>query len=166
MSKEIIEFLKSNRVPYYLWTPEEREVADRIPRRWWLCSISNLPDFDPVSTRLEEELGAGGGADGTIYRLKPDYEPEPESGWVEYDVSKSGSYFEFCRPIGMGQFDCFRINELPGMVGFGGIMYEDCECGSMADAGMTGKFHMTPPEPCEKHGPHKPIKVRFWRQKE
>ena len=70
--KELIEQLKQNRVPYYLWTDEERAVADLIPRKWWLCDVLKNGDFEPCydpKTTLGDNA-----AERSVYRLKPGYE--------------------------------------------------------------------------------------------
>jgi hypothetical protein len=54
--------------------------------------------------------------------------------------------------------------EAPGMVGFGGV-YQVSPCACDCEAGGVGEGWYRTMIFCEKHGPWKPTKVRFWEVK-
>lgn len=155
--EEIIGYLKSNTTIYGLWPEEVRKVADVIERKnflWW-----DVQEHRFVPTRFAKNLSIGE-MKWLVFRLSPDYQPTKKAGWVEYEVYPS---------FGEWMFDLPPKKEMPlkwadGMIGFGGVLYKDCSCNDLK-AYHPEPWFMSPPAPCEKHGPHKPVKVRFWREK-
>jgi len=155
--EQIIEYLKQNTTIYDLWPEEVRRVADGIERKYFLLHergrFQRLRD-DPDET-LEET-----GYWSSVYRLSPDYQSPKKAGkWVEYDVGMNAVGLWQVKEDSRGDFiQGFILHEACVKRGFGGILYEDCECSPEP----LKKWWMFPPAPCEKHGPYKPLKVRFW----
>ena len=160
--EEIISYLKSNTTIYDLWPKEVRKVADGIERKWW--QVRRCGEFIYLLIDTPETLGDLNDWE-SVYRLSPDYHPPKKAGWVEYDVV-CNDYGEYVTTgvVVFGTFLASGLRTLAYQKGFGGVMYEDCECNDLK-AYHPEPWFMSPPAPCSKHGPHKPIKVRFWKEK-
>lgn len=180
----IIERLKTNTSAFGLMDDELKQVAEKIPRTWFdiFC-----PDMLWKRTDQTFEWDDETTSKNTItYRLRADYvcqhptttkrivpeandvtmccwcgieiQPEKKAGWVEHDVIARSGVYRLLLGID-GAFDLFFVC---GMPGFGGIKYENpCKC----DRVSAGQFWMRAPEPCETHGPWKPVSVRFFKEK-
>ncbi len=169
----IIERLKNNTAAFGLMDEELRAAAEEIGavkflRFFGLNFLQNTQCFAPAET----------------YRLSDDYvcqhphksvdtginvieclwcgaviEPEKSKmRWVEYPVSGFGKYWAF-----HFQDVRHRVDAASGMVGFGGIKWvRPCSCEGTPD--ISGWFVTHLPEPCEEHGPYKPVAARFWQE--
>ena len=156
---EIIEQFKQNRVQYFMWTDEEKSVANNILRKWWFVIYKDT--LEPLECNPNQTLGQSYYG-REIYRLVSDYQPEPESPWNEYEVKVRNGGIYYFEPEGDSRCELAWGMSL---VGFGGVKYEECKCGHLERSCGLGRFRTYPPHPCDDCGPHKPIKVRFWRQK-
>lgn len=159
--EQIIEYLKQNTTIYDLWSEEVKQVADKIERKWW--DIRDRGRF--VKVNATPALNLEQCCDWlAVYRLSPNYQPPKKAGWVEYDIGMNAIELWQVKEDGRGDFiQGFILHEACVKKGFGGVLYEDCDCRQPRPSHV-GVFLMTPPTPCEKHGPHKPVKVRFWKE--
>lgn len=170
----IIERLKSNTSPFGLMVPELREVAEKIGKQqmfeyfingmWWLGGEEDF--WVHYTYRLRADFRCQHPETKKHHCMNvqiccwcgAEIEPEKKPEWVECEIEKHCFRYGFNGPE---EGEYARLDAAPGMVGFGGIRYEaPCECGRS----MVREFYMAAPEPCEQHGPCRPVAVRFWRE--
>jgi hypothetical protein len=169
----IIERLKTNKEAFGLMDAELQEAAEKIGKK----------EFNHFTGKATwSERGGDSWLITGVYRLRADYqcqhperrkfanapsecawcgveiEEEKKAGWVESKIiSHQGRYSV---DFGAGVHSLPYLQELPGMVGFGGIKYQPiCKCSA-----PMGETWRCVPYICETHGPWKPIAVRFWKE--
>lgn len=160
---EIIEALKKNEREFFFLTDEQKIVALQIGKKNFL--------FHEDGGKFSVPNSSYGFIDATMYRLRPDYQPEPEKpkmGWVEYPVNTVGNDERYAFSVGglekrMDQ-TAIPLQNAFGMVGFGGIKFRCCSHFSTEDGNLSD-WLTDIPSPCDECGPHIPIAVRFWEAK-
>ena len=101
-----------------------------------------------------------------VYRLRPDYEPEPKAthGWREYAVvDHSGIYSIVSFPNNQSH-SVMRLSHAIDRVGFGGVQFKGCDLWSMQIAcyiNDDGTIYLFDNRGIEAKLAT-PIKARFW----
>ena len=103
---------------------------------------------------------------GYVYRLRPDYEPEPKSthGWREYAVVEHNGIYCIKGYGNMKGESTMRLSHAIDRVGFGGVQFEGCDLWSMQIAcyiNDDGTIDLFDNRGIEAK-PATPIKARFW----
>jgi hypothetical protein len=176
----IIDQLKTNKEAFGLMEPELKLVAEKIGWGNFMSYDDNggfkvyqPPSDVPLRTNVirlrdgfacqhtEHKQGMTDhefcGHPATVCSwCNAEIKPEPKAGWVGYPIESADDKYLFRPKHGEIVF----MASAPGMVGFGGIKYKTpCDC-----MGDDEQFYIHMPEPCEQHGPLKPLAVRFWRE--
>ena len=136
--KDMLAFWKANEKPFGLATSEQRA---------WLSDFKGPLE----SYGIYEHMEWGPDKDthirflGRTYRIPPDYQPEKRGRWVECELETCDNSYRF-QHLGA----LWLLSSAPGMVGFGGVWYENVPIWQSC-LGWIGNEKL-----------QKPLKVRFW----
>ena len=109
MSKEQIEKLKNNEKPFGLLTPEEQECFRKV-------SKGNCLYVSDMMKKWYQAPLAGEFCYGCTYRIKPDYQPEPE--FVDLEIILLKKRGKLGCSIDNYWHDLHELPSLPNFVGF------------------------------------------------
>ncbi len=146
--RELIRWAKTNCVCWAGLTSEQREFLERHKENVGLYAGPGFECLHEGDYKLPPREGCW----GDTYRLRPDYEPEPEKprmGWREYAVNEHGESYYVQMHGGT-----YALDAMPRVKGFGGTQFR-LPNGPLTDYVATLVF-MT------DEGPATPVKVRFW----
>jgi len=119
MNKELIEKLKHNEKPFGLLSEEEQECLKKV-------GYKNCQIFDEEGWK--DKKGSKFYSSST-YRIKPDYNPEPE--YIEYEIQKKDSWLGIYTGYAIGEsvinipHNFLHLHCIPSMPNFEGFFAKD-----------------------------------------
>jgi hypothetical protein len=115
--KKLIERMKNNRVPNYLLTDEEFECLESVGYRDLEYYKLSVKAWHANITFIEKRSI-------TVYRIRPDYQPEPEPEIIKCEIYGSGTsdatklYFRYNN-------NSLMLYKAIGFAGFKGFEFAD-----------------------------------------
>lgn len=94
---------------------------------------------------------------GRTFRINPEWNPEPESKYVEYDIDDSGDVYTFNLLSNKSTLRTTCLHEVFGSIGFAGIAFKELKGWYMCLKYSDGSIWNTD----EDILPATPIKVKF-----